>query len=61
MKLIIRIEQPIHINGDLVETGTATILNYGNSKHLIFKCNDTYLIDSPTYDHLIKTQKITVL
>ena len=44
MKLIIRIESPLKINGEQVETGQATVLDYGFGKHLIFKGNDTHFL-----------------
>lgn len=61
MKLIIRIETPIKINGEQLETGQATVLNYGFKKHLILKGDNQYLIESKVYDHLIKTKKICVV
>lgn len=61
MKLIIRIETPLKINGEQIETGQAIVLNYGLDKHLIFKDNANHLINSTTYSYLIKTQQIIVL
>ena len=61
MKLIIRINTPIKVNGEQLETGTATMLDYGFDKHLILKGENTYLMCNRTYEHLVKEEKISVL
>jgi len=61
MKLIIRINTPFKLNGEQLETGNATVLNYGYDKHLMLKGENTYLMCNRTYEHLVKEEKISVI